>query len=276
MTRNPLIYILGVGRSGSTLLERALASIPGAAAMGEVHQLWRRPLADLTCSCGAPAADCAVWSETLRRAGIGDEALESLRSLEASAIRHKRILRSALSPARFAKQPDVREFLKRQDDLMAAFAEAANARLLIDSSKAAPRAWALAAWPETRFIHLSRNRAEVAASWAAGKHDPGEDGPMPERPPRAQRRERIVTTWSARLLARRVGMARLTYEDLAEDPRAALTAALGPGLTGAIAWRGERRFDPGRGYHSIGGNPDRFAAGQVEIRAPAGPMQAAA
>ena len=82
--------------------------------------------------------------------------------------------------------------------------------------------------------------------------------------------------WAARLLARRVGMARLTYEDLAEDPRAALTAALGPGLTGAIAWRGERRFDPGRGYHSIGGNPDRFAAGQVEIRAPAGPMQAAA
>ena len=37
-----VIYLGGLGRSGSTLLERLLAEVPGACACGEIAHLWQR------------------------------------------------------------------------------------------------------------------------------------------------------------------------------------------------------------------------------------------
>ena len=84
----------------------------------------------------------------------------------------------------------------------------------------------------------------------------------------ALRRERIKVMASAALLARQTGVARIRYEDLASEPRAAVRVALGPGLAGAIAWRGVRAFSPDPNYHSLSGNPDRFSTGDIAIRPP--------
>ena len=82
----------------------------------------------------------------------------------------------------------------------------------------------------------------------------------------AQRtRERIIANLSFNLLRRRTGVARMRYERLVADPQRAMRAALGPGLTGAIAWQGERSFAPDRNYHSLNGNPDRFSRGHIAI-----------
>ncbi len=49
----PLLYIGGVGRSGSTLVERVLNEAPEVHAMGETHHLWERGItADQLCGCG--------------------------------------------------------------------------------------------------------------------------------------------------------------------------------------------------------------------------------
>lgn len=277
MSGVPLIYILGVGRSGSTLLERMLGSAPGARAMGEVHALWRLPLASLTCSCGAPGPECPVWTETRARAGLDEAALGRLARLESEAIRHKIVARSGFTLSPFLARPNVQEFLKSQESLFQAFAEVTGARLLIDSSKAAPRAWALAARPETRIVRLTRDPVGVRASWAARKHDPSRGGAMEARSVAAQARETLVERVSVRLLAQWTGVATLRYEDLIEAPRDALRATLGPGVAGAVAWRGDARFAPDPEYHSLLGNPDRFLhGGSIEVRAPSHAAQRAA
>lgn len=276
MTEIPLIYILGVGRTGSTLVERMLASAPGAAAMGEAHALWRLPLAELTCSCGAPGPDCPVWSETRARAGLDEDGLARLAELERKAIRHKVIAASGFSVQSFGLRPEIQEFLNIQNLLFDAFAEVVGAALLIDSSKAPPRAWALAARPGVRILRLTRAADAIRASWAAGKHDPSRSGPMETRGGGRLARERLVEKLSSRLLARQTGLAELSYEDLVAGPRDALRDALGPGLTNAIAWRGDASVAPDQNYHSLLGNPDRFVHGEIEVRAPSPPARRAA
>lgn len=264
----PLTYILGVGRSGSTLVERMLASAPGAKAMGEVHALWRLPLPTLTCSCGAPGPDCPVWSETRARAGFDGDGLKLLSQLERRAIRHRTIARVGFSLSAFLRHPDVEAFRSRQEALFAAFAETTSAGTLIDSSKAAPRAWALAGRGRTRILRLTRDTGAVRASWAARKADPSRSGPMEARSGPGLMRETIVERVSFRLLSRQTAITALRYEDLVVAPRAALGDALGANTADAVAWRGAARFAPDPDYHSLLGNPDRFQRGEIEVRAP--------
>lgn len=56
-----VIYIAGYGRSGSTILEMALSTIPGFRALGEVMNLTFAPPA--TCECGADVRTCPFWSQ---------------------------------------------------------------------------------------------------------------------------------------------------------------------------------------------------------------------
>src|SRR5947209_18950727 len=64
-----VLYIGGLGRSGTTLLERILGELPSACALGEVVHLWRRGIIDNErCGCGVPFGDCEFWR------GVGDAA----------------------------------------------------------------------------------------------------------------------------------------------------------------------------------------------------------
>jgi len=48
-----VLFLAGLGRSGTTLLERALAELPGVQPLGEVIHLWERSVqGDELCGCG--------------------------------------------------------------------------------------------------------------------------------------------------------------------------------------------------------------------------------
>src|SRR5918996_2767955 len=55
------LYILGMTRSGSTILENVLGNVPGFFAAGEIHWLWRSLVAGVPCGCRRPIDDCPVW-----------------------------------------------------------------------------------------------------------------------------------------------------------------------------------------------------------------------
>ena len=57
-----LIYIGGLGRSGSTLLERLLTADAEVVACGEVARHLQRRKDTKTCSCRQPLALCRVWN----------------------------------------------------------------------------------------------------------------------------------------------------------------------------------------------------------------------
>ncbi|MCZ3387336.1 MAG: sulfotransferase, partial [Actinomycetia bacterium] len=65
----PIVYIGGQGRSGTTLLERALGELPGVVSLGETVHLWDRGLRDdELCGCTEPFGSCPFWRS------VGDEA----------------------------------------------------------------------------------------------------------------------------------------------------------------------------------------------------------
>ena len=263
MTPPKVTYILGAGRSGSTVLERLLASAPGVVAVGEVATLWRRPVAALTCSCGAPAPDCGFWADIRARAGLSDGVLRDLAGLEASVVRHRVLIGDAISGRRWADRPEAQRFLGHQADLFAAIAEATGARRIIDSSKAGPRAWALSALKGVSVLHLRRNPADVAASWRRVKHDPSLGGPMRRPSFPAIARDWLAAEISARRLGGTRPVLRLDYEMLTNDPGAALRR-LGP-IAEGVALEG-RSFTPDPDYHSLNGNPDRFSQGRITLK----------
>ena len=60
----PVLFIGGLGRSGSTLVDRILGQTPGVCSVGELVFLWERGLvADERCGCGETFSACPFWTE---------------------------------------------------------------------------------------------------------------------------------------------------------------------------------------------------------------------
>ena len=73
-----VLYIAGVGRSGSTLLERMLGAVPGSVNAGELNAIFSRVASqDQRCGCGEPFSPAPFGGRGrrgVRRLGRGDRA----------------------------------------------------------------------------------------------------------------------------------------------------------------------------------------------------------
>ncbi len=63
MSDSTLIYLMGAGRSGTTILATLLGNIDGVRNLGELHQLPEHVLGEKNCSCGKELYMCPFWSE---------------------------------------------------------------------------------------------------------------------------------------------------------------------------------------------------------------------
>ncbi|WSG19297.1 sulfotransferase [Nonomuraea sp. NBC_01738] len=257
-----VIFLGGLGRSGTTLLERLLGESPGVTPLGEVVHLWARGvLAGESCGCGQPFAACAFWREVGERAFGGWSAgvAQRVLALRATVDRTRRIPRIT--------HPDLAEYVESYSRIYTAAAQVSGARVVIDSSKHASLACCLAAGGlDVHVIQVVRDPRAVAHSWRRSVARPEDGAPM-------TRWGSLKTAlhWNAQNLAldtlagRGAHVLRVRYEDLLADPRATLTrlaARLGldtafPFLTGATA-----RLGPA---HTASGNPMRFTVGAVEL-----------
>jgi hypothetical protein len=82
-------YIGGTGRSGSTLLELILGSLPGFVAVGELYAIWSEGVVlNHRCGCGEPFGACPFWTAVGERAFGGWKTLdaEALARLQAPAV----------------------------------------------------------------------------------------------------------------------------------------------------------------------------------------------
>jgi hypothetical protein len=265
-----ILYISGSGRSGSTLVERLLHASPRFQGLGEFHCLWRLPAEAITCSCGTPFAGDDFWAAAMREAGVTEAVLGELRRLEAVVARSGYIARHRFDLARLAAQSDVRDFLAPQMALLAAVARLGGRQVMVDSSKAGPRAWLLATDPRVSVLHLWRDPTDVIASWRSRKYDAGLGRDM-DRP---SVQAAALDWWKAEQLARRLARVRpvamFDYGALCAAPRPQLEAALaaaGIGGDSGIPWASERAVMPGDHYHSLNGNPDRFSRAMIEVTA---------
>ena len=270
-----LLYISGSGRSGSTVVERVFNASPRFVGVGEFHVLWRLPADEITCSCGAKFARDEFWQGVLAEAGIGSADLAELARLEGVVARSGFIARHGHRLDRLRAEADVTAFLAPQQAIFAAVRKLAGKPIIVDSSKAGPRAFALATLAEARFLHLWRDPAHVIASWRSVKFDQGLGTPMARPGVPAAATDWAKSEHFARRLAREASVGMLDYQGFCEAPAVELAAALASAeLAGPdeIPWRvGEdgvpRVVDPDPHYHSLNGNPDRFDRGPITVSA---------
>lgn len=279
--RQIVVYIVGAGRSGSTLLERMLGAFPGHANVGELVGLFHRTVTeDERCGCGEPFSACPFWREVGEQAlgGWDPERVAELAGLKDRVARQRYLHRLVLP--RLASPEQARELARYgeiHERLYRVAAAQAGASVVVDASKGPAPALALRHAPglDVRVLHLVRDVRGVAYSWSR---------PDVVRPHATQDAHQHMASFSATRTAARwsrveveaLAMRRLAghaatvrYEDLVADPGPTLIRALTDlGLPAPAS------VDHVQGQvvtlgpsHGIGGNPSRFLLGEVRLRA---------
>jgi glycosyltransferase involved in cell wall biosynthesis len=273
-----IVFIAGAGRSGSTLLERALGAIPGFVNVGELIDIFRRDAPRKErCGCGQAFATCPFWE------GVGKRTLDHWDSEQLAAVqrlkgrisrqRHlPRLLAMPLAGRSF--RADVATYGTSYARLYQAIAAEADAACVVDASKWPVQALALArAGLDVRVVHLIRDVRGVAHSLGkrgvARPHALSEKDVMWTKRPMAAAVRWVTYQSQVELLPLcGVPVTRVRYEDFVCQPRHTVEQALADlGLPCRPAQLEHLRYGgvtlgPS---HGIAGNPSRFRYGEIAL-----------
>jgi hypothetical protein len=275
--RRPVLYLAGMGRSGSTLLERAAAQIPGVVGVGELVFLWERGIRnDERCGCGVTFSQCAFWSEVGRVAFGGWDRVDVDRVLHLDGrvndVRHvARLAAGRLGGRRF--EMELREYVGYYERVYAAVREVTGCDLVVDSSKLTALAFALRRSPsiDLRVLHLLRDPRAVAYSWTRRVRRPevvdGESYMPTYRPSYMAALYAGHHALLELLAPMGTPSMRVRYEDFVAAPEATLCEAADfAGLQAPdLDFVEGDRVDLAT-VHTVAGNPSRFDTGEVRIR----------
>ena len=273
-----VLFIGGLGRSGSTLLDRMLGRLDDVWSVGELVHLWERGVKENNrCGCGQRFAACPFWHRVGQVAFGGWDRLdiEEVLALKASVDRNRYLplmVLPGLSPAYRARMERYLALLER---LYAAVGEVSGRPLVVDASKHASAAFLIRRLrgADLRLVHLVRDSRGVAFSWTKRMRRTEVvegDALMATNTPLHMSARYLGYNLLFHLL-RRLGVPtlRLRYESLVRDPVPELTRVLGH--AGRAPAAGELRF-VGDGWvelapsHALAGNPMRFRSGRVPLR----------
>ena len=269
-----VLFILGTTRSGSTILENVLGSVPGFFAAGEIHMLWRGMTRGYRCGCGAEIADCEVWSRILQAAESPADPGEVYRwQLDDVRMFHTpRLLRTHGWPT--TGRPSLDRYIRLVRRLYPQIARVGGADLIVDSSKTPAAAVILSHLDEIDLyvLHLVRDPRGVAYSWARGRPaGAGAHGPRDYDPGSIRTSSRwISTNLLGDAVRRRLPPERsmlVRYEDFVSRPRTTVASIVRfVGHEGAaLPFLSEQTADL-EPNHCVSGNRSRFARGEVALR----------
>ncbi len=164
-----VVFIAGLGRSGSTLLDRLLGQLPGWWSLGEVLHVWQRGLIDdELCGCGERFSACSVWQAIGKEAfgGWHEVDVEAVLRLKQSVERDRFVLLLLNSHLRddFATRLDHYNGILTL--LFNAAAKVTGATTIVDSGKHASASLVLRMNRDIdlRLVHLVRDSRGVAFS----------------------------------------------------------------------------------------------------------------
>lgn len=277
-----VLFIGGLGRSGSTLIEKMLNELPETFAIGETVHLWERGARDNElCGCGQPFADCEHWAEVGQEAfgGWNEIPLSDVIDLRWSEDRSRRLpqmFKAHRSGTTSAGQQAYLDYIVPvlvESGRRASRALGRNDLVLIDSSKhlSAAALYSLDPRLDVRVLHLIRDPRGVAYSWTKQVERPEADGElMPTYDPKRTAGRWVTDNLGFRALAK-AGVPTLTlrYEDFLADAAPSLRAVAdfagieGPVDLDFLDGNNARLQAP---MHSVAGNPMRFGTAEVTLR----------
>ena len=274
-----IVFIVGMARSGTTLLELLLGRLEGWVAGGELRRYWHgESTPRWLCGCGRQLADCDFWRQVradLRKGGILPDEYPRFLALQHSHLRLRPAPMARLMISARGADDTLSPLYRYQlgmSRLYSAVARTAGARVVVDSSKEPPDAY-LATWNpavEVFAVHLVRDPRAVAHSFSKRVPEPQPDL---EYMPRSNAFGAAVR-WDVRhgfceaLLKRRLGrrVMRMRYEDLVDDPVGAVRSiarfAREPDPDLRFIQNGRVEFEPN---HTLSGNPLRLGQTAIEV-----------
>ncbi len=275
-----VLYVIGYGRSGSTILGNILGELEEAVHVGELRSLWGLGLLGRrVCGCGLPIRSCEFWSRVLK-AGFGEQGAGGVDPREARRLQREVVrLRTTRSLLRLGgdltrASADLRAYAAIAERTYRGIAEAAGATLIVDTSKHVPDAAVLTLLPgiDSAFVHLVRDPRGVAYSWQRVLRSPGEGvrEQMPRHGAFTSGRSWLLTNLGAQSVRRAVGPGRsivIRYEDFAANPRTTcerILRVIGRPASG-LPFVGDDTVALG-GNHTAGGNPARLVDGTTTIK----------
>ena len=284
-----IVYVGSVGRSGTTLLERSIATSPSFSCLGEMVHLWERGLRlNEPCGCGTAFRKCPFWSAVAETAFGGWDTLDldEIRRWKQTVDRNRFIpflVVPRLAGRKFrAALAGLTDVLDRMYTAIAqrAAADDGSPMVLVDSSKHPSYLFVLRHLKSHRvlLLHVVRDPRGVAHSWSK----------VIERPEAGDDMEQLGTwracaRWNSHnLLLQSAGLLgvrrrRLAYERFTADPdelgRVVSELTAPPGVAPSARHAGltmpqfhDRTIEFGCD-HTVSGNPMRFATGAITIRA---------
>lgn len=263
-----IIYIVGDGRCGSTILDRFLGAAAGGVSLNELNELLRFGYAESRrCACGETFPSCDFWSGITEKLDLSSEKVSRLSIAQKKYESTKRFLRTSRQLQKPKLPADLAEYIDYLTKLVNAITETQEAKVLVDSSKLPARALLLSHCPgvHVHVVHVVRHPCAVVNAWRKTKFDPGRGDKMEKHG-----LMRTVAFWWARnkigaLLKRRLPYLVVRYEDFVADPLqvAAATMELIEEPLQPIDHSDDGYSLPS--LHTISGNPDRFRSGKTKL-----------
>lgn len=271
MSAPALCYVVGTGRSGSTLVGNILGELPGVFCAGELRFLWERGFVENRyCGCGARFGDCPFWTEVVTRAGLTSDPAR-LAAVSNDVVRIRRVgswLRGGTTV-----DPAVRDLAEHHRRVNRAIAATSGSTVVVDTSKSPAFALVLeaAGIRPASYLHLVRDPRAAAWSWsrqAPSRAPAGDTEPMDRFPP--AKSAALWLFWNSIAARRFDGRERTClarYEDFVARPRTEMeriVAGLGfdPGALSCFDDESTVRLSAN---HTVAGNPGRRSSGPSTI-----------
>ena len=163
-----VIYVMGAGRSGSTMMNIALGNHDCIDSFGELNQLpqsgWINNEYD---SSGKPCNEVPFWNE-VRAIWMRESGVETIREYVERQNRFGRFRRLPhLLRQRWRSSPEFQVYARQTRALFAAICQVSGKSTIVDASKSPTRAFALSLIPgiELYLIHLVRDTRGVVWSY---------------------------------------------------------------------------------------------------------------
>ena len=274
MSQNPIkiLYVLGRGRSGSTILANVIGEHERFFSAGEVRYLWDPVVThDAQCACGRSVSACPVWAEVLQR--LDDVSVDDAARWQREVVKERNLLKVLRYPRR-GRWEALEAYRSVMERMYSTLAEVTGASVIVDSSKRPSYAAVVRLMQGYGLysLHMLRDPRASAYSWASRRHASVFGGGT-----EVKRRGAVDSTirWNilnleAELFARYLPperRLRLRYEDFVAAPRD--TAEMIKSFVGEEDIPSpfvDQRTVTLTSNHAIAGNPSRFSTGELTIK----------
>ena len=267
-----VLYVMGRGRSGSTIFANVIGGHDGFFSTGELRFLWD-PIVkdDVACACGENVSRCPIWSNVL--AQVGDVSIEATSRLQRRLVTERNLWR-LLRYRWDGSWGELEAYVDLTSQVYRAIQEVSGARVIVDSSKRPSYGGLLRhiSGCDVHWIHLTRDPRASAYSWGHSRHASifGTDTDVRRRGSIDSTIRWDILNLEAELLLSKVPSnrkLRLRYEDFIANPKETSAHVVGfAGQEGIPSPFIDMRTVVLTENHSLGGNPSKMSVGNVIIQ----------